>query len=674
MRFTVRLLAGFALSSFLSGYGSCDEDGLVGGVRRQVTAQSLETQLKLRDDYIKALEERITRMEKRVLGSRKSNLLVSVDGQEQPCALGHDRRDGKEEVVPEEEADIWRRARDQVQSRTTAAQSTAPAVKLSTLALASTNRRSGTNEDRLSALEATLGSVNVTSLANEIQRLRDAALETSPFNPGDTAWLIVSSTLVLLMTIPGLALFYGGLVRVQNVLSTVMQSFSIACLITVEWIVVGYSLSFTPGGLIYGDFSAVWLRGVYMNSFHTLMPTVPEPIFCLYELTFAIITPALICGSFADRLKFGPMLVFMGLWHLTVYCPLSHAMWMPKGFLFKAHVLDFAGGNVVHVAAGFSGLVCSIVVGKRTNFGSGNFHPHNILISVLGAALLWVGWLGFNGGSSGGANSRAAIACLNTQISAATGSLSWMCTEWLIRKRPSVLGIISGALAGLVCITPGAGFVNITGAFVSGLLAGPTCFAACQLKKTFNFDDALDAFGIHGPGGILGGIVTGLFAQEEIGGTPGVFEGNTMQLPLQLYGTVISVIWSVVVTWILLKLIDMTLGLRVGIDEELLGLDMACHGESVMPDRLGISISGRSGNISGHDGHGTARSISASGHSQTAEDWHHSNPQNNSTSTKRQTDDDWHAPAAGAHTHLPAAFSPHPPAAEAQPSLTYGIA
>lgn len=248
----------------------------------------------------------------------------------------------------------------------------------------------GTPEQRIEALEKKIGNINVTSLKGEIKRLTDE--NGGQFDAGDTAWIIVSSSLVLLMTVPGLALFYGGLVRVQNVLSTVMQSFSIACLITVEWLLIGYSLSCTKSNstLIYGGTSRIWLRGMSIKTFNPAMKTVPEPIYCLYMLTFAIITPALICGSFADRLKFGPMLVFMATWHLMVYCPLSHAMWTADGFLHKGEVLDFAGGNVVHVAAGFSGLVCSIVVGKRHNFGRQHFHPHNILISVLGAALLWV--------------------------------------------------------------------------------------------------------------------------------------------------------------------------------------------------------------------------------------------------------------------------------------------
>mmetsp|Transcript_64388 Transcript_64388/g.94277 ORF Transcript_64388/g.94277 Transcript_64388/m.94277 type:complete len:727 (+) Transcript_64388:235-2415(+) len=623
--FVLRVLLGVTLGATLCGHCSCDEQP---AGRSQGAEVNEDAQLKLRDDYVKALEDRISRLERVLDGSRSQG--GGLHGRSDPSpelesrariqpisrdvlphahtttrlaspthgqALAQNRvesvreRDGAftEEGAGSNgrEAAIWRRARNAVRD------SSATLGQGSELSSAGSKvRQAGSSEAydvRIMTLEASmqrLDLMNVTSIANDIERIKVEIGNT--FDAGDTAWVMVCTSLVLLMTIPGLALFYGGLVRVQNVLSTVMQSFSIACLITVEWMMVGYSLSFTKGNVIFGDSSRFWLRGLNMTSRHPLMPTVPEPIFCMFQLTFAIITPALICGSFADRLKFGPMLVFMGLWHLVVYCPLSHAMWTENGFLHRAHVLDFAGGNVVHVAAGFSGLVCSIVVGKRANFGRENFHPHNILISVLGAALLWVGWMGFNGGTAGRAGAQAALACLNSQISAATGSLSWMTTEWLIRKRPSVLGIISGALAGLVCITPGAGYVDTTGAFVSGLLAGPTCFAACQLKHIFKFDDALDAFGIHGPAGVLGGILTGFFSKKSLTagvfeGTAGVFEGNAMQLPLQLYGIAVSIGWSMLGTGILLKLIDLTLGLRVGIDDELLGLDLACHGESVFP-------------------------------------------------------------------------------------------
>lgn len=423
----------------------------------------------------------------------------------------------------------------------------------------------------------------------------------NPMDTGEMAFMFNCIMNMLMMTIPGLALFYGGLVRMQNVLSTVMQSFSICCLITVLWVTVGYSLSFAEGSPVFGGSSRFWLVGMDMTHGHPLKPEVPEPVFVLFNLMFAIITPALISGAFADRMKFGPMLLFIALWHVLVYCPLAHASWHPEGFLHDHGVLDFAGGNVIHVAAGISGLVASIMVGKRIGFGLETFHAHNMLLSVLGASLLWVGWLGFNGGSfPAGKMHLGALAMLNTQIAGATASLSWMVTEWIIRKRPSVLGIISGSLAGLVTITPGAGYVNNTGAFVFGLLAGPVCYFAAQLKHRFGFDDALDAFGIHGPGGALGGILTGLFATDKgtgsWGGPNGAFYGNARQLGLQIYGVIACGTWAAIVTYILLKVIDMVMGLRVHEDEEKAGLDMVCHGESIVPQfgegGFGTSVAG----------------------------------------------------------------------------------
>ena len=355
-------------------------------------ASAVLAQLMTQERYIRALEARVASLES-VNGGRESGWDQRRSSVHSGTAKA-ESRGNREEV----DGEIWRQARDAVRSKVSSA---APAHRggpggemgsegrAASIETALRNAK-GTPEQRIEALEKKIDNINVTSLKGEIKRFTDE--NGGQFDAGDTAWIIVSSSLVLLMTVPGLALFYGGLVRVQNVLSTVMQSFSIACLITVEWLLIGYSLSCTKSNstLIYGGTSRIWLRGMSIKTFNPAMETVPEPIYCLYMLTFAIITPALICGSFADRLKFGPMLVFMATWHLMVYCPLSHAMWTADGFLHKGEVLDFAGGNVVHVAAGFSGLVCSIVVGKRHNFGRQHFHPHNILISVLGAALLWV--------------------------------------------------------------------------------------------------------------------------------------------------------------------------------------------------------------------------------------------------------------------------------------------
>mmetsp|Transcript_39146 Transcript_39146/g.61005 ORF Transcript_39146/g.61005 Transcript_39146/m.61005 type:complete len:644 (-) Transcript_39146:297-2228(-) len=472
-------------------------------------------------------------------------------------------------------------------------------------------RNTKTNEERIADLEALVGGVDVKNLQkdlNDVVSSNHALTETlNGIDSGRSAWVLTSTVLVLCMTIPGLALFYGGLVRVQNVLSTVMQSFSIACLITVLWIAFGYSLSFSKGGPVLGDASHFWLQDINIHKAHALQPHIPEPLFLTYQLMFAIITPALISGAFADRMRFASMLVFMGLWHILVYCPITHANWMVDGFLYKAGILDFAGGNVVHIGAGCAGLVSSLVVGKRTGYGTESFHPHNILVSVLGASLLWVGWLGFNGGSASSDLDLASITVLNTQVAASAASLTWMLTEWFVRKRPSVLGIISGAIAGLVTITPGAGYVNITGAFVFGLLAGPVCYGSAQMKHWLGYDDALDAFGIHAPGGALGGILTGLFATEEItgdgSGIKGAFYGNWEQLGLQLYGIVCTVAWSMFMTFALLKGIDKTIGLRVALEEEMAGLDMVMHGESILPfhlnedgkmERMSFEFGGRS--------------------------------------------------------------------------------
>jgi len=451
------------------------------------------------------------------------------------------------------------------------------------VALRENHEENGTTvEARLAALETLVHNAGVQEMKQELAVMHEVMFDGQ--DTGTTAWLLVCSALVLLMTIPGLALFYGGLVRVQNVLSTVMQSFSIACLITVMWSAFGYSLAFSTGSPIFGDGNKFWLRNISMHHPHPLNPKIPEPLFVIYELMFAIITPALISGAFADRMRFGSMLLFMAVWHLVVYCPITHSMWMTDGFLFKAGILDFAGGNVVHIAAGCSGLMSSLVVGQRAGFGAENFQPHNILVSVLGASLLWVGWLGFNGGSAGADLKLGSVAVLNTQVAAATASMTWMITEWIIRKRPSVLGIISGSIAGLVTITPGAGFVDLTGAFVSGFLAGPFCYFSAQMKHRFGYDDALDAFGIHAPGGVLGGILTGLLATGDASnGVKGVFYGGGWKiLGLQIYGIVVSILWSCVMTYLLLKAIEMLIGLRVNMEEEN-GLDMLCHGESIMP-------------------------------------------------------------------------------------------
>mmetsp|Transcript_15959 Transcript_15959/g.35320 ORF Transcript_15959/g.35320 Transcript_15959/m.35320 type:complete len:452 (-) Transcript_15959:295-1650(-) len=425
----------------------------------------------------------------------------------------------------------------------------------------------------------------------------------SELDTGDTAWMIAATMLVLFMTIPGLSLFYSGMVREKNVLSTIMQGFSITCLITFLWLAFGYSLSFAPthqlhsdkADAVIGDASRFWMHGLKIDSVHGLAPTIPEAIFCMYQLTFAIITPALITGSFADRMRYGPMLLFISLWHLLVYCPTAHSVWHPQGFLFKAGVLDFAGGSVVHVSSGCAGLVSCIVLGHRKGFGHSRFEPHNVLLTVVGASMLWVGWYGFNGGSALAANTVACFAILTTQISTGCAALSWMTTEWYFRGKPSVMGMVSGAVAGLVAITPGAGFVDPTGAFFIGLLAGPVCYGGVQLKHWMGYDDALDAFGVHGIGGALGGILVGFFASSHVNATAGVdgvlYAGTHSgegwrQVGLQVYGITVCGAYSAAVSLVLLLAIERTMGLRVSEAEEDEGLDKSLHAETLHAEEV----------------------------------------------------------------------------------------
>jgi len=412
----------------------------------------------------------------------------------------------------------------------------------------------------------------------------------SAINSGDTAWILVCTALVLFMTMPGLAFFYAGMTRSKNVLTTIMQSFTITCLITFLWLAWGYSLSFAPaqvanGNPIFGDGSRMWFLGMKTETIHQLAPTIPESVFCMYQLTFAIITAALITGSFADRMKYESMIVFIILWHTLVYCPTAHSVWHPNGFLFQAGVLDFAGGDVVHICSGVSGLVSSIIIGQRKGFGTERFEAHNIAMTFQGMSMLWVGWLGFNGGSALSAGDRAGYAVLNTIIGTAISSLSWMFVEWIMRGKPSVLGMINGAVAGLVSITPGCGFVNPTGAFITGLLGGPFCYFGAQVKHSLGYDDALDAFGVHAVGGIFGGIAVGFFADPDNGGQRGVYYGGLevggTQLGKQIYGIIVTIGWAVFMTSLILLAIDHTIGLRVSADDEEKGLDSSIHGETI---------------------------------------------------------------------------------------------
>ncbi|KER68181.1 ammonium transporter [Burkholderia aenigmatica] len=409
------------------------------------------------------------------------------------------------------------------------------------------------------------------------------SVDSSKISAGDTAWMLTSTALVLFMTIPGLALFYAGMVRKKNVLATVMQSFAITAVITVLWTVIGYSLAFTPGNGFIGGLSRAFLHG--MNYIHGdkattltvshLAPTIPESVYFVYQMTFAIITPALICGAFADRMKFSAMLVFMTLWSLIVYVPIAHMVWEPTGWLSSDGVLDFAGGTVVHINAGIAGLVSCLMLGKRVGFGRESMAPHNLVLTMIGGSMLWVGWFGFNAGSAVAADGRAGFAMLTTQVATACAALGWMFAEWISHGKPSVLGIVSGAVAGLVAITPAAGFVGVTGALAIGIAAGVVCFwSATWLKSKLGYDDSLDAFGVHGVGGILGALLTGVFAVKDIGGADG-------SLLLQAKGVAITLVYSGVLSFVLLKLIDLTIGLRVSEEEEREGLDVVLHGEHV---------------------------------------------------------------------------------------------
>ena len=407
----------------------------------------------------------------------------------------------------------------------------------------------------------------------------DAAATPPPAaDTGDTAWMIVATALVLLMTIPGVALFYGGMVRKKNVLSMAMQSFVITCVVTVLWFVAGYSLAFTPGGALFGSLDKAFLIGVRPE---TLVGTVPETVFFCFQLTFAIITVALITGAVAERMKFGALLIFASVWLLAVYVPVAHMVW-GGGFLAAAGVLDFAGGTVVHVNSGVAGLVAALVIGRRVGYGRENMQPHNLTLSLIGASLLWVGWFGFNAGSAVGSNALAGLAMLVTQVAAAAGALAWMAAEWARQQKPSVLGAISGAVAGLVAITPASGFVGPGAALAIGTIGGVVCyFATNGIKRRLGYDDSLDAFGVHGIGGMVGAVLTGVFATAGFGGKSGAVDGAGFQIVTQLYGIAVTIAWSGAVSFAVLLVLKRTVGLRVDEESEREGLDIRAHGESV---------------------------------------------------------------------------------------------
>ena len=414
------------------------------------------------------------------------------------------------------------------------------------------------------------------------------AVDKPQIDTGDTAWLLVATALVLMMNIPGLSLFYAGMVRKKNVLATSVQAFAIAALVTVLWFMIGYSLAFTDGGALngaIGSLSRAFGAGL-KGSVHELARTVPENVFLMYQATFAVITPAIIAGAFAERMKFSAMLWFMALWLFFVYVPVAHWVW-GGGFLGTAGVLDFAGGLVVHLNAGIAGLVCCIVIGKRHGYGTEYMAPHNLVLTLIGTSLLWVGWFGFNAGSALASGELAGSAMLNTHISAGIAAMVWMAIEWASRGKPSVLGILSGAVAGLGTITPAAGYVEPWAALLIGASAGAVCYwASVVLKPRLGYDDTLDVFGVHGVGGILGSILVGVFATRAVNdvakGQPiGLVDGNAGQILVQLYGVVVIGVFCAVATWIILKIVDAMVGLRVTRDEEVEGLDTALHGERV---------------------------------------------------------------------------------------------
>jgi Amt family ammonium transporter len=415
-------------------------------------------------------------------------------------------------------------------------------------------------------------------------------LEKCTPNSGDTAWMLTSMAIVLMMTLPGLALFYGGMVRKKNVGDTVMTSFAITCLISILWLFFTYSLAFRAGTPFIGGLDRAFLQGIVsditkgIGNPNPLAPTIPETVYSMFQLTFAIITAALIAGSFAERMKFSAMLWFIGLWAIFVYSPIAHWVWGPDGFLnssnpdAKFHVLDFAGGTVVHVNSGTAGLMAALMLGKRKETAP----PHNVVLTLIGASLLWVGWFGFNAGSAVSAGMQAGMAMTVTHLATATAGFTWMLVEWILRGKPTVLGICSGAVAGLVAITPASGYVGPMGAFAIGVAAGIVCYwGVTGLKHFFGYDDALDAFGVHAVGGATGAILTGVFAVNEYGGTAGLIEGNAGQVINQLIGVGIVLVYDVIVTLIILWIVNMVIGLRVTEDVEREGLDLALHGETV---------------------------------------------------------------------------------------------
>jgi len=415
-----------------------------------------------------------------------------------------------------------------------------------------------------------------------------AFAEDAKIDAADTAWMIGATGLVLMMTIPGLALFYAGMVRKKNVLATMAQSLAATFLVSILWAIVGYSLAFTGEGAFIGSLDRIFLNGVTLDAISPLAKTIPESLFMIYQMTFAVITVALVAGSVADRMRFSAFLLFCVFWLLLVYVPIAHWVW-GGGFLGSYGTIDFAGGLVVHLNCGIAGLVAAYVLGARRGYGSENLAPHDLALAVIGVGLLWVGWFGFNGGSALGANSRAAMAIVSTHLAASAGAFTWMVLEWWTRGKPSVLGMISGAVAGLGTITPASGFVLPMQAVLIGVIAGALCFWACTwLKLKIGYDDSLDVFGVHGVGGLTGTLLAGVLAVGALSATPempggihGLLEGNPQQLLAQTYGVVVTIVWSGAVTFVILKVIGVLVPLRVKQEDEVMGLDVSLHGEAL---------------------------------------------------------------------------------------------
>ena len=408
-----------------------------------------------------------------------------------------------------------------------------------------------------------------------------AAASPPALDSGNTAWMLMAAVLGLLMTVPGIAMFYGGMVRRKNMLSIAGQCFAICCLVSVLWILVGYSLAFSGDNDYVGNLDLLLLANLDLES---LRGSFPESLYVVFQLGFGVVAAALITGAVADRMKFSAMLCFIGLWSVLVYAPVVHWIW-GGGVLNEEGVLDYAGGTIVHINAGIAGLVACLVVGKRTGYGAENMAPHNPLFSVIGVSLLWIGWFGFSAGSALTAGANAALAMLVTQTSAAAGALTWMIYEWSVLKKPSVVGLVSGAVAGLVAVTPAAGYVSPAGAIAIGVIAGFSCCWACAwLKYSLGYDDALDVFGIHGVGGLLGAVLTGVFALEEIGNAPGAVDGNFWQVWIQIEGVLAVGAWSAFGTVVILYFIRIFTTLRVTPEQEVEGLDYSQHGEAIGAD------------------------------------------------------------------------------------------